>query len=237
MRDPYTVLGVPRSASEKEVKIAYRKLAKSYHPDQNQDDPKAQGKFAEATNAYELLSDREKRSKFDRGEIDAEGNPTMAGFDFSGFANGRRGAGGAGGAGARGHSAEDILKEFMGGFGGSRAGGPMGQDFGGAFKQPPRRSADAVASVRVTLEQVSAASAVDVRLNDSLAESGGDAEGDVLQIAEPRSFEPLADIRRRHDQPIQVAIAEAHIAPGRSLRQVGEEGAEAGRARTRDEGR
>ncbi|NOZ31846.1 MAG: J domain-containing protein [Alphaproteobacteria bacterium] len=182
MRDPYTVLGVPRSASEKDVKIAYRKLAKSYHPDQNQDDPKAQGKFAEATNAYELLSDREKRSKFDRGEIDAAGNPTMAGFDFSGFANGRRGAGGTG---TRGHSAEDILKEFMGGFGGSRAGGPMGQDFGGAFKQPPRRSADAVASVRVSLEQVSAASAVDVRL----------PSGRSLSVRLPKKVEDGQQIR------------------------------------------
>jgi DnaJ-class molecular chaperone len=72
MRDPYTVLGVPRSASEKDIKSAYRKLAKKYHPDQNPDDASAHAKFAEATNAYDLLNDKEKRGQFDRGEIDAE---------------------------------------------------------------------------------------------------------------------------------------------------------------------
>ena len=75
MRDPYTVLGVSRSAGEKDIKSAYRKLAKKYHPDQNPDDPSAHAKFAEATNAYDLLTDAEKRGQFDRGEIDADGNP------------------------------------------------------------------------------------------------------------------------------------------------------------------
>src|SRR5690349_2870514 len=100
MRDPYTVLGVPRSASEKDIKSAYRKLAKKYHPDQNPDDPSAHGKFAEATNAYDLLNDIDKRAQFDRGEIDADGNPKFAGFN-PGSARGAR-AGAAGG-----FSAED----------------------------------------------------------------------------------------------------------------------------------
>src|SRR5690606_39114086 len=120
MRDPYTVLGVPRSASEKDIKSAYRKLAKKYHPDQNPDDPAAHGKFAEATNAYDLLTDAEKRGQFDRGEIDADGNPKFAGFNPGGFSGAARGA--RGGAGA-GFSAEDILKEFMSGFGGQQRGG------------------------------------------------------------------------------------------------------------------
>src|SRR5690554_6254609 len=59
MRDPYTVLGVPRSASEKDIKSAYRKLAKTYHPDQNPDDPSAHAKFAEATHSYDLLGNAE----------------------------------------------------------------------------------------------------------------------------------------------------------------------------------
>jgi curved DNA-binding protein CbpA len=75
--DPYSILGVARSASEKEVKSAYRKLAKELHPDHNKDNPKAAERFAEVTNAYDLLSDKDKRAKFDRGEIDADGNPTM----------------------------------------------------------------------------------------------------------------------------------------------------------------
>ena len=57
MRDPYTVLGVGKSASEKDIKSAYRKLAKAYHPDQNSDDPKAMAKFAEATAAQLFAPD------------------------------------------------------------------------------------------------------------------------------------------------------------------------------------
>ena len=75
MRDPYDVLGVGRSASEAEVKRAYRKLAKQYHPDRHAGDKKAQAKFAEINAAYEIVGDKEKRGKFDRGEIDAEGKP------------------------------------------------------------------------------------------------------------------------------------------------------------------
>ena len=80
MRDPYTVLGVARSASEKDLKSAYRKLAKANHPDQNQHDPKAQAKFAEISAAYDFLSDTEKRGQYDRGEIDESGQPKFAGF-------------------------------------------------------------------------------------------------------------------------------------------------------------
>ncbi|RUT31108.1 J domain-containing protein [Arsenicitalea aurantiaca] len=113
MRDPYTVLGVPRTASEKELKSAYRRLAKAHHPDQNKDDPSAHAKFAEISAAYDFLTDAEKRGQFDRGEIDADGQPRFAGFGRS--AGGRS----AGGGQAGGFSAEDILKEFMSGFGGA----------------------------------------------------------------------------------------------------------------------
>src|SRR5690606_24365690 len=130
MRDPYTVLGVPRSASEKDIKSAYRKLAKKYHPDQNPDDSASHGKFAEATNAYDLLNDTEKRAQYDRGEIDADGNPKFAGFN----------PGGGGARGSRttqgGFSAEDILKEFMSGFGGQQRGGPSRGPNGGAQWDP-----------------------------------------------------------------------------------------------------
>lgn len=165
MRDPYTVLGVARSASDKDIKSAYRKLAKTYHPDQNKSDPEAQAKFAEATAAYDLLSDAEKRGQYDRGEIDAEGNPKMAGFDFSGFSGGRRHAGG-GAAGGAGFSAEDILKEFMGGVGGfSTQEGPMGMNMGGTrFRQAQTRGPDYTASVRVSLEQVHNRASVQVKL-------------------------------------------------------------------------
>ena len=156
MRDPYSVLGVAKNASDKEIKSAFRKLAKKYHPDQNKGDPGAKEKFAEANSAYEILGDKEKRGQFDRGEIDAAGNPKFNGFEgfqgagghpFEGFEFRTQRSGGEtvhefGGA-------EDILKEFLGGaFGGGSARtfrtgpGPQQGGFGGfpggAHAQQPK---------------------------------------------------------------------------------------------------
>ncbi len=72
MRDPYDVLGVAKSASAAEIKSAFRKLAKKYHPDQSKE-ARAKERFAEVGSAYEILGDDKKRKAFDRGEIDAEG--------------------------------------------------------------------------------------------------------------------------------------------------------------------
>jgi DnaJ-class molecular chaperone len=99
MKDPYTVLGVARSASQDEIKSAYRKLARAMHPDVNRDDPKAEDKFKDVTAAYDLLSDKDKRARFDRGEIDAQGNergfrPGGAGAGFRGRRSAGAGAGG-----------------------------------------------------------------------------------------------------------------------------------------------
>ena len=87
--DPYSLLGVARGASEKDIKSAYRKLAKELHPDKNKDNPKATERFSEVTRAYDLLSDADKRARFDRGEIDIDGNPI--GFGGAGFGGGRGG--------------------------------------------------------------------------------------------------------------------------------------------------
>src|SRR5215475_12421441 len=81
MRDPYEVLGVPRSASAAAIKSAFRKLAKKHHPDANKNDPKAAARFAELNSAYEILGDDKKRKAFDAGEIDAEGKPRFQGFE------------------------------------------------------------------------------------------------------------------------------------------------------------
>jgi hypothetical protein len=75
MRDPYAVLRVPRSATPEEIKTLYRRLAKVLHPDGNNNDPKAAAAFAELNAAYEILGDGHKRKAFDRGEIDARGQP------------------------------------------------------------------------------------------------------------------------------------------------------------------
>ncbi|WP_334183197.1 DnaJ C-terminal domain-containing protein [Novosphingobium sp.] len=121
--DPYSTLGVSRTASEKDIKSAYRKLAKELHPDTNKDNPKAAERFSEVTGAYDLLSDKDKRAKFDRGEIDAEGNP----MGFGGFGGGGGGFGGAGFGGGPGGQ-----RGFSGGFGGND-GIDLEDLFGGIF--------------------------------------------------------------------------------------------------------
>ena len=92
MRDPYEVLGVPRSANAAAIKSAYRKLAKKYHPDANKNDPKAAARFSELNSANEIIGDADKRKQFDRGEIDGEGKPRFQGFPPGGDprARGRR---------------------------------------------------------------------------------------------------------------------------------------------------
>ncbi|MDI7865143.1 DnaJ domain-containing protein [Rhizobiaceae bacterium n13] len=81
-RDPYETLGVSRDASQKDIQSAYRKLAKNLHPDLNPGDKAAEEKFKGVSAAYSLLSDEEKRKKFDRGEIDATGAETAPPRDY-----------------------------------------------------------------------------------------------------------------------------------------------------------
>ena len=81
-RDYYETLGVSRDAGDKELKAAYRRLARKYHPDVNKGDPQAEEKFKQVSEAFAVLSDSKKRAQYDRGGHDAFG----AGFDpFSGF--------------------------------------------------------------------------------------------------------------------------------------------------------
>ena len=124
MADPYSTLGVARGATDAEIKSAYRKLAKELHPDKNRDNPKAAEKFSAATNAYDLLSDKDKRARFDRGEIDADGNPT-APFGFGGGGGGGF-RGQPGGFATGGADFGDIFEGLFGGAG-RRAGGGFGR--------------------------------------------------------------------------------------------------------------
>ena len=170
MRDPYEVLGVPRTAGADEVKKAYRKLAKKLHPDANKKDPQAATKFAELNTAYEIVGDEAKRKQFDRGEIDAEGKPRFHGFGaggpggpgfgrdahFENFSFGpggfRRGGGAGPGAGpGAGHGFEDILSRMFGAFSGARAG--AGTAFEGEDFAPPGRGRDASAALTITLAE------------------------------------------------------------------------------------
>ncbi len=143
MRDPYQILGVAKSASAADIKKAFRRLAKTYHPDQNKSDPKAKEKFAEVNSAYEILGDEKKRGQFDRGEIDAEGKPRFQGFPGGGFGGGGFGGGArpggpqgfefdfgrSGGGGGAGF--DDIFSDLFGGGTASRTRGrqmPAGED-------------------------------------------------------------------------------------------------------------
>ncbi|WP_276199758.1 J domain-containing protein [Chelatococcus sp. XZ-Ab1] len=153
MRDPYSILGIARSASDAEVKKAFRKLAKAYHPDQNKDDPKAKEKFAEVNAAYEILGDKAKRAQFDRGEIDAEGKPRFQGFDgFSGAGAGRGQHGGfdfrRSGAGA-GFDPQDFFSDLFG-----EAMRNAGRTAGaGRGRTHHPRGEDVKADITVTLEE------------------------------------------------------------------------------------
>ncbi len=151
MRDPYEVLGVSKSASDAEIKKAFRALAKKYHPDTRGGDEAAKKRFQEISAAYDIVGDKDKRKKYDAGEIDAGGNPR--GFDprEHGFRGGPFGGGGPGagpggareyrytwtnaepGAETEGFSAEDLFADLLGGLGrgsGRRRNTPQrGQDF------------------------------------------------------------------------------------------------------------
>ena len=120
MADPYSTLGVARNASEKDIKAAYRRLAKELHPDRNQGKPDASERFGKVTRAYDLLSDKDKRAQFDRGEIDDEGNPA-APFGFGG--------GGAGFGGGQGGFRHDGFEGFS-----ARPGDGVGPDLGDLFE-------------------------------------------------------------------------------------------------------
>jgi DnaJ-class molecular chaperone len=171
MRDPYEILGVAKGASAAEIKSAFRKRAKTLHPDANRHDPKAANRFAELNSAYEIVGDAGKRQAYDRGEIDAEGKPRFHGFE--GFGGRGRGAGSArtgnfetftwGSDGfPRGSSRgfggvggfEDILKEaFRGGMGGAARGRAGGfgfeqEDFGGGVNSS---SGDVAAAITISL--------------------------------------------------------------------------------------
>jgi len=144
-RDYYEVLGVGRDASESEIKGAYRKMALKNHPDRNPDDPQAEERFKEASEAYEVLIDAEKRSAYDRfGHAGVEGSFGSGGFQWSDFTHAT--------------DFEDILGDLFGGFfgfgGGRRARrGPSG----------PPQGRDLKIAVELTLEEI--AEGVEKKIN------------------------------------------------------------------------
>ncbi|MBL4906878.1 MAG: J domain-containing protein [Sneathiella sp.] len=114
MKDPYNALGVSKTASQKEIKSAYRRLAKKLHPDTNQGNEKIAEKFKEISAAYNIIGDEKMRARYDRGEIDVNGQERAA----YGFGGGQPGRGGtrAGGSDFFGGGSEDIFSEIFGNF-------------------------------------------------------------------------------------------------------------------------
>jgi len=132
-RDYYEVLGIARSASADEIKKAYRKLAIQYHPDKNPDNPAAEDKFKEAAEAYEILSNAEKKQKYDQ-------------YGHQAF------EGGYGGGGGGGFSMDDIFSRFGDVFG--ESGGGFGSFFGGGGGRGQRRGSNLRIKLKLDLDEI-----------------------------------------------------------------------------------
>ena len=151
MKNPYEILGVKPTATDQEIKAAFKKLAKKHHPDLHPDDKQAEARFKEASGAYELLKDKEKRRRFDAGEIDATGAETRQQQYYRDYA----GPGASGfHASQDGFASNEDLEEFLarafggmgGGMGGGRRGGgagmkARGQDVSYTLRVPFRLAA------------------------------------------------------------------------------------------------
>ena len=193
--DLYQRLGVKRGASEAEIKKAYRTLAKQLHPDRNKDKPDAAKRFAEVTHAYDLLSDKDKRARYDRGEIDEEGNPKMPfGGGFGGYQPGGGGGpqsgagfenfnfGGGGGA-----DAADLSDLFEGLFGGATGGRPGGGPFSGFGRRPrsAQKGADIAYRLKIPFEDAVALKPQRITL----------ADGKTIDLKLPQGLEDGTRIR------------------------------------------
>lgn len=154
-RNLYDVLGVGKTASEAEIKSAYRKLARKYHPDLNKDDKTAADKFKEVSNAYDIIGNAEKRKKYDNNEIDEEGKPTGFGAGFGGAGSGFNGYQSYGGNPFSGFSNRGFNGGTQGGFDFSSIfGDDIFSQLGGAqgsFRQrtAPQRGQDVSYNMRV----------------------------------------------------------------------------------------
>src|SRR5690606_14700233 len=146
-RDYYDVLGVSRNADQAEIKSAYRKLAIKYHPDKNPNNKEAEEKFKEAAEAYEVLSNPEKRSRYDQ-------------FGHAGASSGFGGAGG-------GMNMEDIFSQFGDIFGGG--GSPFDSFFGGGGSRSGRRvskGSNLRIKVKLTLQEIAHGAEKKIKVKD-----------------------------------------------------------------------
>ena len=147
-RDYYEVLGVDRNANEQQLKSAYRKLAKEFHPDRNPGDAKAEQNFKDANEAYEVLKDQQKRAAYDQfghGAFEGGGGPGGFGPEFA-------------------HSMEDIFENFFGDIMGGRRGqrGPSGRERGSDLRYNMDITLEEAYSARLRKSACQPASAVTI---------------------------------------------------------------------------
>jgi molecular chaperone DnaJ len=140
-RDYYDVLGISKNATEAEIKSAYRKLALKYHPDKNQDDPSAEDKFKEAAEAYEILSNSEKRGAYDR-------------FGHAGM--------GQGGFSGGGMNMDDIFSQFGDIFGSAFGGGSFG---GSRSNKRVVKGSNLRVKMKLTLEEIASGVKKKIKVN------------------------------------------------------------------------
>ena len=178
--DPYKELGVAKGASADEVKKAFRKLAKELHPDKNPGDKVSEERFKRITAAFDLLGDAEKRAKYDRGEIDADGREQYRAPPGGG--GGRSGGfGGFGGSGGRGGFEDIDLEELFGAFGGGGRTAGRGGFGGGAGK-----GQDVRATLDISLEDSIAGTTRRIQFSDGrtldVTIPKGASEGQVIRL-------------------------------------------------------
>ena len=191
--DLYQRLGLKRGATEAEIKKAYRSLAKQLHPDRNKDNPKAAERFAQVTAAYDLLSDKDKRARYDRGEIDEEGNPKMPfGGGYGGYSPG---AGGPqpgpgfenfnfGGGGADAADLSDLFEGLFGAASGGRGGGGPFSGFGRRTRTA-QKGADVAYRLKIPFEDAVALKPQRITL----------ADGKTIDLKLPQGLEDGTRIR------------------------------------------
>ena len=193
-RDHYEVLGVKRDASEAEIKSAYRKLARKYHPDRNPGDKQAEENFKEVQSAYDVLSDKDKRSQYDRFGFAGENGPFGGGGGGPFRWGGGAGPGGVHVEGMDPEAAEELLRGIFGGGGGM---GGFGDVFGQATRPPggrsrrsraPQPESETEHEVRIPFLTAAQGGSIDLSINGqqgSVRIPAGVVDGQVLRIPAP----------------------------------------------------
>ena len=213
--DPYSELGLKKGASDAEIQKAFRKLAKELHPDTNRDNKVAEERFKRVTAAHDFLKDADKRKKFDRGEIDADGREIFRGFGGGGGRAGGSpfGAGQGRSTQFEGMDMDDIMSMFGGGAG-ARGGSPFGGGFGGfggQREQAPVKGADIKIKLDIDLLDTIAGNTRRVLLSDGRTVDvnipKGSRDGQTLRLKGQGSPSPTG--RGSHGD----ALVELHLKP------------------------